>query len=177
MFHPTLTTVIVPFVLLSIANFKIYKRLVARRLRTVSAGSRSLEVSQTRTLLIAVILFLLMNSPRLVLLGMEINRIKTFVWCMNRGSTHSVGTYIKMFYIYGRFCNTVNSSLNFVVYCAGGSEFQNTFFDVFRMKRNTPTTNVEGSNSSLALTRLDTQMERKPSEEVQMNSVVQTTQL
>ena len=44
--------------------------------------SRALEVNQTRTLSIAVILFLVMNSPRLVLLGMEVNRIRSFVWCM-----------------------------------------------------------------------------------------------
>jgi hypothetical protein len=36
-FHPTLTTIIVPFLVLPFANYRIYSRLRAHRVRTVIA--------------------------------------------------------------------------------------------------------------------------------------------
>ncbi len=40
-----------------------------------------MEISQTRTLFLAVIVFLTLNMPRIVLFAMEIHRLKNYSWC------------------------------------------------------------------------------------------------
>ncbi len=40
------------------------------------------------------------------------------------------GTFTRVFYMFGRLCTVINSSLNFAVYSVGGQEFKRTLVQV-----------------------------------------------
>ena len=86
-FHPICTTVLCPFLLLTILNFRIYRRSKLNQFlikvdvdfyyRFLSFGftiAQGKDVQMTKILLTVVLTFLLLNLPRLILGIFEISR-------------------------------------------------------------------------------------------------------
>ncbi len=44
------------------------------------------------------------------------------------------GTFTRVFYMFGRLCTVINSSLNFAVYSVGGQEFKRTLVQVTKQQ-------------------------------------------
>ena len=87
-------------------------------------NKRTKEFLLAKTMMVLVLVFLLLNTPRLVLCVVEVAQLKIVEKCYEDGHDYymSKQTYILDFL--ARFLVILNSSVNFVIYCLVGSEFR-----------------------------------------------------
>ena len=89
-----------------------------------TGSKRTKEFLLAKTMMVLVLVFLLLNTPRLVLCVVEVAQLRTVEKCYADGQDYymSKQTYILDFL--ARFLVILNSSVNFVIYCLVGSEFR-----------------------------------------------------
>ena len=93
--------------------------------RFLRPGSKSTkEFILAKTMMAIVLVFLILNIPRLILGIMEVVEIGTVEVCYELGLDYDVGKHIYIFDFMARFLVILNSSINFIVYCLVGSEFR-----------------------------------------------------
>ena len=91
-------------------------------------SKRTKEFLLAKTMMVLVLVFLLLNTPRLVLCVVEVALLRTVEKCYEDGHDYymSKQTYILDFL--ARFLVILNSSVNFLIYCLVGSEFRAELF-------------------------------------------------
>ena len=93
--------------------------------RFLRPGSkRTKEFVLAKTMMAIVLVFLILNIPRLILGIMEVVEIGTVEVCYELGLDYDVGKHIYILDFMARFLVILNSSVNFIVYCLVGSEFR-----------------------------------------------------
>ena len=109
----------------------------------------------TKIVTTIVLVFLVLNIPRLGLGIFEISRYKLMVDCFNS----PVGTYFgpewqHMVDIMARYLAVLNSSINFIIYCVAGKQFRNVFFTLFHLKTETTIQNLAEERVTMFSTNL-----------------------
>eukprot|EP00095_Tigriopus_kingsejongensis_P000754 snap_masked-scaffold273_size229271-processed-gene-1.12 protein:Tk00754 transcript:snap_masked-scaffold273_size229271-processed-gene-1.12-mRNA-1 annotation:"fmrfamide receptor" len=133
---------IIPFVLLSILNYRIYWVIKRRReminrpasisqnVRSASAQKKANETQQAVVLFIIVLLFFICHTPRFVLnvhefLTLESLRISIEQDC------NGVSLWALIWASVSHFLMTLNSSVNFFIYCFMCATFRRILFSYF----------------------------------------------
>jgi len=133
-FHPIFTTVLCPFLLLTILNFRIYRRYLSFGF-TIAQGK---DVQMTRILLTVVLTFLLLNLPRLILGIFEISRFRVVVLCVLSSYNYSVPEWQWVMDQVARYLVVLNSSINFIIYCLAGKQFRCVLLATFFSRQESP---------------------------------------
>ena len=87
-------------------------------------SKRTKEFILAKTMMAIVLVFLILNIPRLILGIMEVVEIGTVEVCYELGLDYDVGKHIYILDFIARFLVILNSSVNFIIYCLVGSEFR-----------------------------------------------------
>ncbi|XP_023346074.1 FMRFamide receptor isoform X2 [Eurytemora carolleeae] len=126
-FHPFTTTGIIPLVLLTTLNYKVYSHMSKTRYFH-SNQRRTKDFSLAKVMTVLVVVFLGLNVPRLFLSFKEVTSIRTVEKCLDNGIFFNISeeTYIADFI--ARLCAVLNSSINFIIYCMFGTEFRKQLF-------------------------------------------------
>jgi len=125
-FHPIATTGILPFLILSILNFKIHRRVCSYGFSVVHKK----EVHLTRILISIVISFLVLNLPRLILGLYEISRYEVIRACHEEVGNYMPPEWQVTSDIFCRYLMIISSSINIVIYCWGGKQFKTVLMSI-----------------------------------------------
>ena len=85
---------------------------------------RTQQFQMARTMLILVTVFLILNTPRLILGIVEVTQLSTVEQCYEQGLPYNISKQTYLMDFLARFLVILNSSVNFVIYCLVGSEFR-----------------------------------------------------
>jgi len=153
--HPLATTGLIPLLLLVILNIKVVRGInILTRKRTrkkypeVDATSLTTEdlvklnqgstkknirhAKEIRASYLAfgiVCTFLLLNLPRIVASSIEVYHSNLILHCIKNEVRYVPSMNYYKLDFFARFFMVVNSAINFLIYCAVSSSFQETFFD------------------------------------------------
>jgi len=110
-------------------------------------SKRTKEFLLAKTMMVLVMVFLILNTPRIILGVIEVSELTTVERCYEHDLDYHVSkeTYILDFL--ARFLVILNSSVNFVIYCLVGSEFRSNMFN--RLNRRSGTRSKEVSSAQL----------------------------
>ena len=122
-FHPLITSCIIPIFALSILNYRIL--LGSRRM---SASSQN-DVSMAKILMTVVTVFILLNIPRMILVLYEVTLIPNILECFRRRCKYHPTSKMWAADSIVRYLVLLNSSINFLIYCFVGSNFRRTLVE------------------------------------------------
>jgi len=123
-FHPLTTTGLAPLILLLILNFKIYRRISLSNKYFRAGSSRTKEYHLAKTMMVLVLVFIVLNMPRLVLGLNEVLHMPALEKCFKADYHYHQGKITYIVDSWARFLVILNSSVNFIIYCLVGSDFQ-----------------------------------------------------
>jgi len=144
-----LCTGVIPFLYLSILNLLIYSRVRQNALSSVrSRSTTTRKAGNLATILIVIVLvFLVSNIPRLVLNLTELLIHTTASGRSECGCDPTPEWYLVMISVNHLFL-TINSSVNFLIYCSVGEKFKKV---VVRFLRTNILNNMTSSESGTGL--------------------------
>ena len=87
-------------------------------------SKRRKEFLLAKTMMVLVLVFLVLNTPRILLGLKEVMELETVKQCFEEGQNYKVSKYIYILDSVARFLVIVNSSINFIIYCLVGQEFR-----------------------------------------------------
>ena len=87
-------------------------------------SKRRKEFLLAKTMMVLVLVFLVLNTPRILLGLKEVIELETVEQCFEQGQNYKVSKYIYILDSLARFLVIVNSSVNFIIYCLVGQEFR-----------------------------------------------------
>ena len=119
--HPLCTVGIVPMIVLFYLNWKIVRE--ARRMAT-----RGLDLSLYRIMTRLVLIFIILNMPRVVFLLYEILNLPDIIECHRRSCTYTLPDIRWLADRVARYLVLLNSSANFIIYCFAGPGFQVEYY-------------------------------------------------
>ena len=122
-FHPLSTNCIVPIAILSVLNFKV---VMASRQRLSTYTKLSSEIRMAKVMMIIVIVFVILNIPKMSLSIYEISTIPNILECFERQCPYHISTKRWLLDSLVRYMVMLNSSINFIIYCFVGSSFRST---------------------------------------------------
>ena len=132
--HPVLTTCLAPIVILTVLNYKIVR---ASRQRLSTYNKMSSEIRMAKMMMIIVIVFILLNLPRMSLSIYEIFTIPNILECYERHCPYHISKKRWLMDSMVRYMVMLNSSINFIIYCFVGSSFRSTLRELFMKKLGT----------------------------------------
>ena len=130
-FHPVLTTCLAPIVILIVLNYKIV-RVSRQRLSTYNKITA--EIRMAKIMMIIVILFILLNLPKMSLSMFEIFTIPNILECYERQCPYHISKKRWLMDSLARYMVMLNSSINFIIYCFVGSSFRSTLIELLVKK-------------------------------------------
>ena len=93
--------------------------------RFFQPGSRrTKEFLLAKTMMVLVLVFLILNSPRIILGVFEVTLLKAVEQCYENGLEYHMSKQAYIFDFLARSLVILNSSVNFLIYCLVGSEFR-----------------------------------------------------
>ena len=131
-FHPFITTCIVPLGSLSYLNYRIF--LGSKRLSV--SNSQQQEISLAKIMVVIVSVFLILNLPKMCLTIYEVVTIPSILECYKRQCDYIIPSEVWVLDSFVRYFLMANSSINVVVYCFAGSKFRTTLMEtIFSLLR------------------------------------------
>ena len=105
---------------------------------------RSREFQLAKTMMVLVFVFLILNSPRLILGLIEVTQLSAVELCYEHNLDYHVSKETYLLDFLARFLVIVNSSTNFLIYCLTGSQFRHQLVDMFHRVSGSPEQCREG---------------------------------
>ena len=93
-------------------------------------SKRSREFQLARMMMVLVMVFLFLNSPRLVLSLVEVTQLSTVEKCYKLGLDFHIYKTTYLLDFTARFLVILNSSINFIIYCMAGSQFRHKLLTI-----------------------------------------------
>ena len=93
---------------------------------------RTQQFQMARTMLILVTVFLILNTPRLILGIVEVTQLSTVEQCYEQGLPYNISKQTYLLDFVARFLVILNSSINFIIYILGGSEFRSKLCETLK---------------------------------------------
>ena len=125
--HPLTTTCILPIIIFIILNYHIVK---ASKRRFLPSGKIAAEISLAKIMMRIVIIFIILNIPRVSLSIYEVSTIPNILECYERNCRYYISSKRWLLDKIIRYLVILNSSINFFIYCFVGSNFRNTLNNV-----------------------------------------------
>ena len=122
-FHPLLTTCMIPIIFLCILNYNVIK---ISKQRLSSFTRMASEVNMAKIMITIVLLFIFLNLPRMFLALYEVSTIPNVLDCYERSCRYHISSKRWLLDCLIRYLVMINSSINFIVYCFMGSNFRRT---------------------------------------------------
>ena len=113
--------------------FQIYSHMEQSRKFFHPASKRRREFQLARMMMVLVVVFLVLNSPRLVLGLIEVTQLSSVELCYRHGLDYHIHKQTYLLDFAARFLVIVNSSINFIIYCLVGSEFRHHLMAMFNI--------------------------------------------
>ena len=82
--------------------------------------------------MILVTVFLILNTPRLILGIVEVTQLSTVEQCYQQGLPYNISKQTYLLDFAARFLVILNSSVNFIIYILGGSEFRSKLCETLK---------------------------------------------
>ena len=105
-------------------SIQIYSHMSESRRFFHPSSPRSREFQLARMMMILVLVFLLLNIPRLLLGLHEVTQISRVELCYRHDQDYNVSKETFFLDFIARFLVVINSSINFLIYCLAGSQFR-----------------------------------------------------
>ena len=121
-FHPLLTTCIIPIIILIILNYKIYSG--SRRFLLVRPNTSDISLAHIMMTIVAV--FIILSVPKMAMAIHEVSTIPSILDCFSRQCGYFLSSSRWIMDILVRYLVMLNSSTNFLIYCFVGSNFRQT---------------------------------------------------
>ena len=151
--HPVLTTCVAPIVILTVLNYNIVR---ASRQRLSTYNKMSSEIRMAKMMMIIVIVFILLNLPRMFLSIYEIFTIANILECYERHCPYHISKKRWLMDRMVRYMVMLNSSVNFSIYCFVGSSFRSTLRELITKKLSTSAAFHQGSPSRAEMSPCET---------------------
>ena len=91
---------------------------------------RTREFQLARMLMVLVLIFLILNCPRLVLGLIEVTQLYSVELCYHHHLDYHIKKETYLLDFAARFLVILNSSINFIIYCLAGSQFRHKLLHV-----------------------------------------------
>ena len=101
------------------------------------ASKRTGEFQLARMMMVLVVVFLLLNCPRLVLGLIEVTQLSTVELCYQHGLDFHIHKITYLLDFTARFLVILNSSVNFIIYCVAGSQFRHKLMAILSISSTT----------------------------------------
>ena len=102
-------------------------------------SKRTGEFQLARMMMVLVVFFLLLNSPRLVLGLIEVTQLSTVELCYQHGLDFHIHKITYLLDFTARFLVILNSSVNFIIYCVAGSQFRHKLMTILNISSESAT--------------------------------------
>ena len=96
-------------------------------------SKRTGEFQLARMMMVLVVVFLLLNCPRLVLGLIEVTQLSTVELCYQHGLDFHIHKITYLLDFTARFLVILNSSVNFIIYCVAGSQFRHKLMAILNI--------------------------------------------
>ena len=96
-------------------------------------SQRTREFQLARMMMVLVVVFLLLNCPRLVLGLIEVTQLSTVELCYQQGQDFNILKITYLLDFTARFLVILNSSINFIIYCVAGSQFRQKLMTILNL--------------------------------------------
>ena len=110
--------------LFSIISFQIYSHMSESPKFFRKESKRTKAFLLAKTMMVLVLVFLILNTPRLILGFIEVTKLNSVKKCYEHTQNYEVPKQTYILDFIERFLVTLNSSVNFLIYCLTGSEFR-----------------------------------------------------
>ena len=100
-------------------------------------SKRRKEFMLAKTMMVMVLVFLILNTPRIILGVMEVSELRNVELCYEKDMDYNMPKQTYIFDFFARFLVIINSSVNFLIYCVVGSEFRRQLCTKFSIGRET----------------------------------------
>ncbi|XP_023333939.1 FMRFamide receptor, partial [Eurytemora carolleeae] len=151
--HPLSTTGLIPFLFLSILNWRINNKIPKISHVSSSSRRRTKDFNLARVCTILVLVFLVLNLPRLTVGLYEVSSIGTILRCYSNNLKYYTPTWQWCADSVARYLAVVNSSINFLIYCLAGSQFRSELKKTLGMCRGSQSSPVTNSFSLRSIRR------------------------
>ena len=131
-FHPVSTTVIIPILVLCILNYKIF--MVSKQ-RCSKSKKLVNEFNLAKVMMSIVIVFFILNIPKMSLSLYEVSTIPNILECYERHCPYHISSKRWLLDSIIRYLVLLNSSINFIIYCFVGSNFRSTLVLFLQKKK------------------------------------------
>jgi len=145
-FHPLTTTGLVPLLILSVMNYKIYSQMSEAKKFFRPESKRTKDFMLAKIMMALVMVFLILNTPRIILGVYEVTQLKIVEKCFKNNLEYHMPKLTYILDFVARFLVILNSSINFLIYCMVGSEFRSNLFAMMGIR----TTSTRPTATSMA---------------------------
>ena len=98
-------------------------------------SKRTKEFQLARTMMVLVMVFLILNTPRIILGVIEVSQLRTVEQCYENELEYYVSKQAYILDFFARLLVILNSSMNFLIYCMVGSEFRSKLCTKLRIRK------------------------------------------
>ena len=98
-------------------------------------SKRTKDFLLAKTMMALVLVFLILNTPRIILGVIEVSQLRSVELCYETGQEYNVSKQSYILDFFARFLVIVNSSVNFLIYCVVGSEFRRKLYMKLNLRR------------------------------------------
>ena len=91
---------------------------------------RTREFQLARMMMVLVLIFLILNCPRLVLGLIEVTQLYSVELCYHHHLDYHIKKETYLLDFAARFLVILNSSINFIIYCLAGSQFRHKLLHI-----------------------------------------------
>ena len=95
-------------------------------------SKRTREFQLARMMMVLVLIFLILNCPRLVLGLIEVTQLYSVELCYHHHLDYHIKKETYLLDFAARFLVILNSSINFIIYCLAGSQFRHKLLDIVK---------------------------------------------
>ena len=95
-------------------------------------SKRTREFQLARMMMVLVLIFLILNCPRLVLGLIEVTQLYSVELCYHHHLDYHIKKETYLLDFAARFLVILNSSINFIIYCLAGSQFRHNLLDMVK---------------------------------------------
>ena len=96
---------------------------------------RTREFQLAKMMMVLVLVFLILNCPRLVLGLIEVTQLSSVELCYENDLDYHIKKETYLLDFAARFLVIVNSSINFIIYCLAGSQFRHKLMAMFNLPK------------------------------------------
>ena len=93
-------------------------------------SKRTREFQLARMMMVLVLIFLILNCPRLVLGLIEVTQLYSVELCYHHDLDYHIKKETYLIDFAARFLVIINSSINFIIYCLAGSQFRHKLLEI-----------------------------------------------